>query len=159
MVKNLPAHAGDTGSIPGSGRSPGGGNGNPLLYSFFFLIYFYWRIISLQYCVDFCHISTWIRHKYTYAPSLLNLTPTSAPFCPSRFSQSTSLSSLHNTVNSHYLSVLYTAVYMFPCHSVNLPHPFLSPLCLQVYSLCLHLHDYPVNSFLSTTFLDSIYVY
>ena len=33
MVKNLPASAGDSGSIPGSGRSPGGGNGNPLQYS------------------------------------------------------------------------------------------------------------------------------
>ena len=32
MVKNLPANAGDTGSIPGSGRSPGEGNGNPLQY-------------------------------------------------------------------------------------------------------------------------------
>jgi len=32
-VKNLPAKAGDTGSIPGLGRSPGGGNGNPLQYS------------------------------------------------------------------------------------------------------------------------------
>ena len=33
MVKNLPANAGDTGdtsSIPGLGRSPGEGNGNPL---------------------------------------------------------------------------------------------------------------------------------
>ena len=30
MVKNLSANPGDTGSIPGSGRSPGGGNGNPL---------------------------------------------------------------------------------------------------------------------------------
>ena len=29
-VKNLPAIAGDTGSIPGSGRSWGEGNGNPL---------------------------------------------------------------------------------------------------------------------------------
>ena len=28
MVKNLPANAGDTGSVPGSGRSPGEGNGN-----------------------------------------------------------------------------------------------------------------------------------
>ena len=34
MVKNLPANAGDAGSIPGSGRSPGGGNGNPLQYSY-----------------------------------------------------------------------------------------------------------------------------
>ena len=36
MVKNLSAHAGDIrdeGSIPGSGRSYGGGNGNPLQYS------------------------------------------------------------------------------------------------------------------------------
>ena len=36
LVKNLPAHAGgtrDLGSIPGSGRSPGGGHGNPLQYS------------------------------------------------------------------------------------------------------------------------------
>ena len=30
MVKNLPATAGDMGSIPVSGRCPGGGNGNPL---------------------------------------------------------------------------------------------------------------------------------
>ena len=30
MVKNLPANAGEVGSIPGSGRAPGGGNGNPL---------------------------------------------------------------------------------------------------------------------------------
>ena len=33
MVKNLPANAGDTGSIPGSGRSPGRGRGNPVQYS------------------------------------------------------------------------------------------------------------------------------
>ena len=36
VVKNLTANAGDVrdeGSIPGSGRSPGGGHGNPLQYS------------------------------------------------------------------------------------------------------------------------------
>ena len=33
-VKNLPAKAGDTGSTPGSGRSPGGGIGNPLQYCY-----------------------------------------------------------------------------------------------------------------------------
>ena len=35
VVKNLPANTGDAtdvGSIPGSGRSPGEGNGNPLQY-------------------------------------------------------------------------------------------------------------------------------
>ena len=33
MVKNPPANAGDAGLIPGLGRSPGGGNDNPLYYS------------------------------------------------------------------------------------------------------------------------------
>ena len=37
MIKNLPANAGDirdAGSIPGLGRSPGEGHGNPLQYSY-----------------------------------------------------------------------------------------------------------------------------
>ena len=36
VVKNLPTNAGDVrdvGSVPGLGRSPGEGNGNPLQYS------------------------------------------------------------------------------------------------------------------------------
>ena len=36
MIKNLPASEGDSresGSIPGSGRFPGGGNGHPLMFS------------------------------------------------------------------------------------------------------------------------------
>ena len=32
-VKHLPANVGDPSLIPGSGRFPGGGNGNPLQYS------------------------------------------------------------------------------------------------------------------------------
>ena len=43
VVKNPPANAGDVrdaGLIPGLGRSPGGGHGNPLQY-FFFLIFFW----------------------------------------------------------------------------------------------------------------------
>ena len=32
MVKNMPSVAGDLGSIPESGRSPGEGNGNPCQY-------------------------------------------------------------------------------------------------------------------------------
>ena len=47
MVKNPPADAGDAGDvslIPGWGRPPGGGHGNPLQYAFFF---------SLQYsCLE-----------------------------------------------------------------------------------------------------------
>ena len=37
VINNMPANAGDTGdagSIPGSGRTSGGGNSNPLQYSY-----------------------------------------------------------------------------------------------------------------------------
>ena len=34
VVKNFSANAGDVGSIPGSGGSPGEGNGNSLQYSY-----------------------------------------------------------------------------------------------------------------------------
>ena len=45
---------------------------------FFFLFFkicffFNWRLTALQYCIGFCHISTWISHRYMYVPSLLNL--------------------------------------------------------------------------------------
>ena len=46
------------------------------------LFIFYWRIIALQYFVVFCQISTWVSHRYTYIPSLLNLPPVSLPIPP-----------------------------------------------------------------------------
>ena len=39
MVMGLLAGAGSVGSIPGLGRSPGGGSGDPLSYSFFFSVF------------------------------------------------------------------------------------------------------------------------
>ena len=52
-----------------------------LFLFFFFITYFSnfiifnWRIITLQYCDDFCHTSVWISHSHTHVPSLLNLPP------------------------------------------------------------------------------------
>ena len=82
--KESACSAGDWGSIPGSGRSPGEGNDNPLQYSFFFN----WRIVVLQNFVVFCHTSTWISHRYTDISFLLNLPPISLPtpvFLPGEF--------------------------------------------------------------------------
>ena len=50
------------------------------IFSGFFLLnvlMFNWKIIALQYCVVFCHTSTWISHRYSYVPSILKLPPTS----------------------------------------------------------------------------------
>ena len=38
-----------------------------------FLFIFNWRVAALHYSVGFCHTSAWISHRYTYVPSLLNL--------------------------------------------------------------------------------------
>ena len=53
--------------------------------SFFFLLinlFFNLRIIALQNFVVFCQTSAWISHRYTYIPSLLNLSPISLPIPP-----------------------------------------------------------------------------
>ena len=93
---------------------------------FFNLFGFNWRIIALQYCIGFCHTSTWISHRYTYVPLPL----TSLPLTPShssRSSQSPGLSSLSHTAHSHRLSILHMAVYMLPCYSLH-SSPHLHPL-------------------------------
>ena len=48
----------------------------PLSFYLKNLFIFNWRIIALQSHVGFCHTTTWISHRYTYVPCLLNLLPT-----------------------------------------------------------------------------------
>ena len=98
---------------------------------------FAWRIIALHYCAGFCHTSTWSSHRHTDDPSLLNLPPVRHPIHPSRLPQSTGLSSLSRTANSHWVSVLHTAVYMFPCSSPFIPPSSFFSLCPQVCFLTL----------------------
>ena len=114
---------------------------------------FNWRIIALQYCVGFCHPWTWINHRYTYIPTLLNLPITSHPIPPlyvvmeHRFEHSASYRkfslAICFTYGNVYVSILLS----------QLSPPLLSPLCPQVYSL--HLHHCPANSVIRTFSLDS----
>ena len=53
------------------------------------------------------------QYRYIYVPSLLRLPPTSHPSHPSMLSQSTRLSSLCYSANSHWLSILHTVMYAF----------------------------------------------
>ena len=54
-----------------------------VFFSFFFNLFFYWRIIALRNFVVFCQTSTWINHRYAYIPSLLNI-PSPTPSHPWR---------------------------------------------------------------------------
>ena len=102
------------------------------------LLIFNWRIVALQYCVGFCHTSTWISQRYIYVSFLLNLPPSSQPMPshPSGLSQSTSLSSLHHTANCHWLSASHMVMYMFPYYSVSSSHPLFPPLLDLTFEVC-----------------------
>ena len=121
--------------------------------TFFLLIYlfFSWRITALHNSVGFCQTSSWISHRYTYVPSLLNL-PFSSPHHPSRLSQSTSFVSLYHMANFPCLSALHMIIYVFQCYSLKSSLFLFPPLCPKVCPLCLHILCCPANRI----FIDSI---
>ena len=104
------------------------------LHHVFFFLIFYW-IIVFQYCSGFCHASTWISHRYTYSPSLLNLPPMSTPSHLCRLLHSVELNSLCHTANSHWLSILHMVMYMFPCYSQFIPLSTSSTVSINLFSI------------------------
>ena len=89
--------------------------------------------IALQHCDGFCHLSTWISHRYIYIP------PSWTSLPPSRLSQSTTFE-LPVLYSKFTLAILYMLMYVFPRYSLNSSHPLRPLLCPQVCSLCLRLH-------------------
>ena len=63
-----------------------------------------------MYYFGFCETSTWISHRYTYVPSIVNFPPTPSPPHPCRLLQRPPLSSLSHAANSHWLSVLHMVI-------------------------------------------------
>ena len=86
------------------------------------------RIIALQYFVGFCCASTWISHRYTYVPSLLNLPPTSHPI-PTLFIVTEFLIWPPCILRQISTGSLFLR-YMFPC--------FLSICPTLVFPCCVH---------------------
>ena len=56
---------------------------------------------------------------------------------------------------SSLLSILHTVTYISPCHSLNLSHPLLLPLCPEVHALYLHLYSCPTNRLICSIFWTS----
>ena len=93
-------------------------------YTFYNSFISNWRIIALQYCVSFCHMSRWISTGiHMSSPSWTSLLHP-IPFYPSRLQRAPDLSSLSHTANSHWLSILHMVVYM------------LLPSCFSRVRLC-----------------------
>ena len=86
--------------------------------SCFFLIYFNWRLITLQYCGGFCHISTWISHGCTCVPPSWNSLPFPPHAIPPDCPGAPSLSALLHASNLHWPYVLHMVIYT--CFNVTL---------------------------------------
>ena len=129
-----------------------------LFFSIFFKFTVNWRIIALQ-----CVLVSAIQHGES-AVSIHISTPswTSLPSHPTPplvviTDHWSELPVLHSNFP---LAVLHMVVYMFQWYSLSSSHPLLPLLFFpQVCSLLLHLCFCPESRFISTLFLDSIYMH
>ena len=126
------------------------------------LFIFNWKIIALQYCVGFCHTSTWISQRYTHVPSLFYLPSASYP---SRLLQSPGLSSLKIWNGSQiFVSSLHRGhanlicmhpilVYVLPKWALRVDSSLFTSLTnssfwhVPVYSLQIRLNDKSLYNF------------
>ena len=125
------------------------------LKNFFFKFFYF---LTLQYCISFCHISTWIHHRYTRVPhpepsSLLP--PHTIPLgCPSAPAPSIQ----YRASNLDWQLVSYTILYMFQCHSPKSSHPLPLPQSPKDCSIHQCLFCCLVYRVIVTIFLNSIYM-
>ena len=115
-----------------------------------------WRITAYNIVLVLPYINM---NQHWYTCSLPPESPSHLPLhpIPLNYHRALGLSSLSCTRNSPWLSLLHMVMYMFQCCSLNSSHPLLPKLCSGVCSLCLHLHCFSANKFISTIVL--IYVY
>ena len=132
--------------------------------SFFFLvflvlIYFNWRLITLQYCGGFCHTFTWISHGCTCVPH---------PEPPSHFPphpipqghpSAPAPSCLSHALNLDWWSSSHIIIYMFQCYSLKSSHPCLLPWSSKVCSLHLGFFCCLTYRVIVTIFLNSTYMH
>ena len=127
-------------------------------FLFFSLIYFIWRLITLQNCGGFCHTFTWISHVCTCVPH---------PDPPSHFSphpiphghpSAPALSTLPHASNLDWRSISHVIIFMCQCYSLKSSHPRLLPQSPKVCSLHLCLFCCLTYRVIITIFLISIYM-
>ena len=122
---------------------------------FFIILFFNFTILYL-----FCHISTWICHRYTRVPhpepsSLLppRTIPLGRPSAPAP-------SFLCPSLNLDWQLVSYMVLYMFQCHSPKSSHLLPLPLPQSPKDCSIHqcLFCCLVYRVIVTIFLNSIYM-
>ena len=92
------------------------------------LIYFNWRLITLEYCGGFCHTLTWISLGYTCVPLAWTPLPPPSPSHPSGLSQCTGFEcpvscvklglAIYFTYGNIHVSMLFSQI-IPPSHRVQ----------------------------------------
>ena len=119
----------------------------------FFIFIFFYFIWSW-----FCHISTWIRHRYTRVPH-----PEPSSLLPPRTillgrSSAPAPSIQYRASNLDWWLISYMLLYIFQCHSAKSSHPLPLPQSLKDCSIHQCLFCCLVHRVIVTIFLNSIYM-
>ena len=130
-----------------------------VIHWLFFLIYFNWRLITLQYCDGFCHTFTWISHGCTCVPH--PDPPSRLPPCPipQGHPSAPALSTLFHASNLDWWSISHMILYMFQCYSLKSSHARLLPQSPKVCSLHLCLFCCLAYRVIIIIFLNFIYMH
>ena len=122
------------------------------------LIYFNWRLITLQYWGGFCHTLTWISHGCICVPHPEPLSYLPPHPIPQGHPSAPALSAMSHPSNLDWQSVSHMIIHMFQCYSLKSSHPHLLPQSPKVWSLHLCLFCCLAYRAIVTIFLNSIYM-
>ena len=123
------------------------------------LIFFNWRLITLQYCCDFCHTLTWIGHGCACVSHPEPPTHLPPHLIPQSHRSAPALSTLSHAWNRDWWSVSHMIIYMFHCYFLKSTHPCLLPQSPKVCSLHLCFFFCLAYMVIVTIFLNSIYMH
>ena len=131
----------------------------PFKCFFFSFIYFNWRLIPLQYCIDFAihqHESTTGIHVFP-----IPISPSLHPPCtiPLGHPSAPAPSIQYHASNLDWRFVSYMILYMFQCHSPKSSHPLPLPQSPKDCSIHLCLFCCLAYKVIFTIFLNSIYMH
>ena len=88
----------------------------------FFLIYFNWRLVALQYRGGFCHTFTCISQGYTCVPHPEPPSHLPPHPIPQGHPSAPALSTLSHASNLDWQSISHMIIYMFQCYSLKSSH-------------------------------------
>ena len=127
-------------------------------FLFFKIIYFNWRLMTLQYYIDFAihqHESATGVHVFP----ILNPPPTSLPIPSLWVIPAPAPSILYHASNLHWWFISHKIIYIVQCHSHKSSHPHPLPQSPKDCSIQLCLFCFLTYRFIFTIFLNSIYMH